>query len=309
MTRLLLRFLPLLSLLALACNRQESPSPDPSVSPLSQGGTGAGGLGGTTRPTECPTDAPGPTMVRLSTPSGAPYCMDRTEVTQSQYVQFMAYAEKHPEVLDFFEGQHSLCQKYPFDLVKRTPGPEDDVYTPCRASLFNPEKYPDNAVVCTSHCAARLYCRWAGKELCGKVEGGPGVWDPQGFPSLGEFENPEKGAWYNACTNGGKTDSPVKDGLESGKCVSVGPQNKTFPTVESQPECHGDVSPFDQVLGLWGGVREWQDFCDGNGCLVGGAIRKDAPDSFEETCKNNVSSDGGPSESVGFRCCLPLATP
>ena len=43
-------------------------------------------------PTECPTGAPGQAMVEFETPGGLRYCMDRTEVTQAHYAEFLAAA-------------------------------------------------------------------------------------------------------------------------------------------------------------------------------------------------------------------------
>ncbi len=37
----------------------------------------------------CPADLPGPAMVALPTPTGGTYCMDSTEVTQGQYLNFV----------------------------------------------------------------------------------------------------------------------------------------------------------------------------------------------------------------------------
>lgn len=135
------------------------------------------------------------------------------------------------------------------------------------------------------------------------------AWDPEASPNPGEsFFDPEVSAWFNACTNAGKSEPPLEGGIESGKCVPTIPQAKTFSTVESQPECHSDVPPFDQVLGLWGGVREWQDFCGESGCSIGGAKPTNTDQSPTQTCKD-MNSRTGPSEDVGFRCCLPLASP
>jgi len=71
-------------LLSVACSDQTE-----SVA-QSDGGRDAGDadtVPGDVEARSCPADLPGPAMVELATPAGARYCIDRTEVTQCQYLQ------------------------------------------------------------------------------------------------------------------------------------------------------------------------------------------------------------------------------
>lgn len=61
---------------------------DPLAASGGAGGTpAAGGAGGGTS-SACASTR-GPNMVEVSTPGGVKYCIDRTEVTQAQYAEFL----------------------------------------------------------------------------------------------------------------------------------------------------------------------------------------------------------------------------
>lgn len=42
----------------------------------------------------CPTDLPGPALVEVATPDGTRYCIDKTEVTQRDYFEFLDAVSK-----------------------------------------------------------------------------------------------------------------------------------------------------------------------------------------------------------------------
>ena len=264
------------------------------TSPAAAGTAGASGTT-TANPKDCPTDLPGPKLVRLATPGGVPYCMDRTEVTQKQYATFIEAAKATPSLKDNVKGQHPIC-KYGFELIVQNAEPTEDTVSDCRGSLYNPEKTGDYPVVCMSHCAARAYCQWAGKELCGAPTGGASDW-----PS---HSSAEKSAWHNACTSGGKHTTAVENGVGAEKCSVLSPNGAGRKSVESESSCHSDTEPFSQILNLGGGVLEWEDSCDASECLVRGAAYLGA--GPVEGC-DLLGSRGGAAETTGFRCCKPLA--
>jgi len=56
----------------------------------SGGVSGKGGTAGVSGASGSCLGLPGPAMVEVATPKGVKYCIDRTEVTQGQYQEFLA---------------------------------------------------------------------------------------------------------------------------------------------------------------------------------------------------------------------------
>jgi len=82
--------------------------------------------------------------------------------------------------------------------------------------------------------------------------------------------------------------------------------------VDAEPACRSDVAPFDGVLGLGGGVLEWENACNNSGCAIRGSITQQDPSDrtqtiVEEACAGEPRAPAGAQESVGFRCCKPLS--
>jgi hypothetical protein len=242
---------------------------------------------------KCPDNLPGPTLVRLTTPKGVPYCMDRTEVKQIDFSAFVAVAEKDPALLHP-AGEPAHCEKG-YKLLPDAPERTDDTGTACPASQYDPERHGDFPQVCVSPCAARACCLWAGKDLCGSTTRKP--------LAVGDRRDPEASAWHNACTNGGKTEVTVPGGFESGACrLSVLPA-----PVDSTPACVGAIAPFDQLLGVGDGVQEWADVSEGVRFYSRGPYEvAGQPGVFDACTEIGGEGGGGPKDRTGFRCCLPL---
>jgi hypothetical protein len=242
---------------------------------------------------KCPDNLPGPALVRLTTPKGVPYCMDRTEVKQIDFSAFVAVAEKDPALLHP-EGEPAHCAKG-YKLLPDAPEGSDDVQIDCSASRYDPEKHPDFPQVCVSPCAARAYCLWAGKDLCGSTTRKP--------LAVADRRDPEASAWHNACTNGGKTEVTDPGGFASGDC------RLPFPPapVGATPKCVGPKAPFNQLLGIGDGVQEWADVSDGVQFYLRGPYVISNDSGVFDACSDiGGAGGGGPRDAVGFRCCLPL---
>lgn len=237
---------------------------------------------------DCP-EGKGTPMVKLSAPNGTPYCIDRTEVTQAQYNEFVE--SKNGDM----SGQDPSCAETNSTYIPTIRYSDDDPMTLCPNSAWNPKEKGDWPVVCMGICDARAYCRWAGKRLCGKVGGGPIKGDD---PSK---LDPNASQWYNACSQGGKLKfamgSPPSSGCAETKSVT-----------ESE-KCHAEEAPYDQILNIGGGVSELEDIeiIPGSVLPRSRAPKVESPsdDAGSFRC-DDVYNGSGYGPSVGFRCCADL---
>lgn len=256
----------------------------PSSSSSSSGGND--GAPADSTPGNPPSDA-----ASAGTDSGAgdmidagPFAIDRHEVTNAQYNQFLGALLG----ADASAYQTSLCTW------------KDSWSRKCTAS----SAAPDDPVSCVDWCDAWTYCKWAGKRLCGKVGGG-GTVNPDN-----DRLDPLKSEWMLACS--GVEDQPYPYGSEADpdRCQTSENADKRDGgrgpvAVGSRAGCQGRLAG---LFDMSGNVSEWEDNCDLNGalpansCVVrGGSFETSAANA---TCrylvgfKRNESSD-----KIGFRCC------
>jgi hypothetical protein len=244
------------------------------------------------QPTDClsascvaDTCACPPGMVTAGQVGGAgSYCIDQTEVTRGEYVQFVA---ANPPQKD------PACAWNKVYIPSLTWPPDQTQYT--------------LPVVYVDWCDASAYCQWKGKHLCGKIGGGT--------VDFGDKSDETKDQWYNACTAQGANPFPYGINYDPAKCY--GKDASAFDGGATEPmgmkdkdgnilsKCQGgQVGLYD----MSGNVKEWEDSCDGQAgdtdqCLVRGgsylsdeaALRCDAPDPEKRTTQ---------APDIGFRCCL-----
>ncbi len=227
--------------------------------------------------TGCPATTQGPELVNVG-----PFCIDSTEVTNSQYNVFVSanapLTLQPPGVCDF------NATYVPFANWPYVAGNDD---------------YP---VADVNWCQAYAFCAWAGKHLCGAIDGGPA--DPGNFAA---FDN----AHYYACSMNGAQNWPYGTTYEQYDCNDVyyDDGGGTVP-VASIGNCEGS---YPNVFDLVGNVEEWQDACQGDGgpndrCFDGtGSFSFPGPDSgifpgcnFEDGDLRSTYDD-----ELGFRCCSP----
>lgn len=222
------------------------------------------------------------------------YSIDATEVGWLAYLQFL---NAIPAV-DSTLPECDSAERWPLD-----PGPWPD-----------PPTFRDDFPVRVTFCAARAYCAWAGKRLCGKISGGA-----NGFYDLAD---PEKSQWYRACSAAGTRRFPYGDDPEAGRCAGdirdVGPHPQCEGAytddsgqprcVRSRPQCEGG---YPGIFDMSGNVAEWEHSCSNRTCRVRGGGWNSRPGAdwnspeAEVFCMEPASADWSVQDQYGFRCCDP----
>jgi formylglycine-generating enzyme required for sulfatase activity len=175
----------------------------------------------------CSGSLPGPTMI-----DGGGFCIDSTEVTQSQYQTFLGAKGTD------FSGQTGFCADRP--------------YAVSGGCAWSPSTTPNVPAVCVDWCKAAAYCKWAGKRLCGKIGGGS--------TPLADFDKPTVDQWHRACTVNGSVYWPYGSSASSTACVTNSVRSSPD-VVKSKATCVGPFAPFDGLFDMSGNVSEWTDSC------------------------------------------------
>jgi len=221
--------------------------------------------------------------VRLQASDGT-YCIDSTEVTNTQYQAFLTSGVM-PQSLALPPGCSGQTDFQPRDstgsVVQFGPGQE----------LF-----PVNNV---SWCDAYAFCAWAGKRLCGQIGGGP--------LAPGQYEwNAAQSQWYNACSKGGTLLYPYGNTYNQMTCGGGGGTASPLENVAFRPGC---VGGYPGIHDLSGNVWEWADVCPGNlptdMCHVYGGSFDGAPGDLACTGWRPWKRTTG-ANNIGFRCCEDL---
>jgi sulfatase modifying factor 1 len=221
----------------------------------------------------CPK-GPGPRMV----PVESGYCIDSTEVTNQQYVDFLNDPNK-PAAAKL----PAACQ-----ANNLQPG-----YPRLPPWTLDPTKldFPINNV---DWCDAYTYCKWAGKRLCGKIGGGSLRPD--------EVTSYAASQWMRACTANGRRAYPYEGSYDPGACDSGNPIDPVkLHAVGTRRSCEGG---YQGLFDMGGNVVEWIDACEAKTCyLVGGSYV--AQPVLETGCQRTpypeVSTEKY--DLAGFRCC------
>lgn len=273
-------------------------------------------------------------MVVVSRTNGKAYCIDQTEVTKAQYFKFLE--SPWNEATD----QVAACAP-PVNSTFQPKGAWPPATSPPKnlsgnlGHAFNlslPVHY-------VNWCDAHAYCRWAGKQLCGNVEGADVAFD--------KFNDATQDAWFNACSGEGTLTFPYGSNFIATKCNGAiyspdggaydGEENGPGGPVASQRNGYGFTDNGDygihqvnngdvdgkytavEFRGCMGGsnflyhmsgnVAEWEDSCDGSGnCRIRGGSFAAANDPDKLRCGADrvlprVPSDPELLADVGFRCC------
>ena len=216
------------------------------------------------------------------------FCIDRHEVTQSAYVQFLASVGDTRSI-----EQPPACA---FN-TSLTHTPDDSC-----PSFTTGSELP---IFCVDWCDAHAFCKWSSKRLCGKIGGGS-------LTPLGANVNQDE--WYFACSRGYQRDYPYGTKSEVGYC-NIPEENTPTPDddndkaiVESYTKCEGG---FDNLFDMQGNVAEWSDWCESAGDGTGAeACRLRGGNTFGTaeywSCNNLVEQEPrnlADRREAGFRCC------
>jgi formylglycine-generating enzyme len=226
----------------------------------------------------------GPTGVVVG---DAGYCIDRTEVTVGQYREFLT-------------ARAGDTSDQPPECAWNT------TFVP----RYGMRPVADNlsAIAWIDYCDARAFCAWAGKRLCGAIQG----------PRLRveETNDPSRSAWYHACSHDddGQHIYPYGNTYDPNACAGEGLESADGGAMPagSLATCEGG---YPGIFDLSGGLREWEDACEpfdassvdaavALRCRQRGGAYYDVP----EVLKCNHPADAPADDQnggVGFRCCSP----
>jgi formylglycine-generating enzyme required for sulfatase activity len=266
---------------------------------------------------------------------GGSYCIDEIEVTKAQYDKFLAagvlITDQDPVCKPPTNGNFEPRAGWPPQVAPPY------IQTPNAGKAFNmalPVHYVD-------WCDAFAYCKWANKQLCGAITGGPVAFD--------KANQADAGAWYNACSGQGNRTWPYSTQFEKTKCnggeglrldagaggplpqfngygfgganqdlgihyTNNGDDKGNYSIIEFAG-CTGGVSG---LYHMSGNVAEWEDSCDGtlptSQCRVRGGSYTANDDQDKLRCAAErteqrvppppSAGETDPLADIGFRCCL-----
>ncbi|HEY2511680.1 MAG TPA: SUMF1/EgtB/PvdO family nonheme iron enzyme [Polyangiaceae bacterium] len=225
----------------------------------------------------CPC-LPGPAMVSIGS-----FCIDSTEVTVGQYTDFLSAAGGN------LPPQPDSCSQWNSSLLPQG---------------WPPSGATDLPIGNANWCQAYMYCEWAGKHLCGALDGGSA--DPNQWGTATESQ------WYKACSHNGDGlhTYPYGNTYDPARCN--GTDYDAGGALPALASCAGgyDGGLFD----MSGNLLEWEDSCDTNGDDAGPPL---GHANFCHTRGGSYSDNSGglrcdegvlytresPAANVGFRCC------
>lgn len=214
--------------------------------------------------------------MQLIPAGGEAYCIDSTEVTQSRYQAFLSAGPDPGMQIAACTGNSSFMPT-------------------CN---FTPVPTPSKPVVCVDWCDAYAFCALVGKRLCGKIGGGAS--------SVGSAGDEGQSQWYRACSEAGTLLYPYGNLYQGEWCNGLDSPLTGPVDTALLAQC---VGGYPGIFDMSGNAREWEDACDGSGCLQrgGGWLDSDASSPHSLRCDSDgVESRMEASSEVGFRCCADL---
>lgn len=228
------------------------------------GDAGGDGAGGDVVAIRCPATTEGPTMV----PAGS-YCIDATEVSVAHYRRFVE-AGVPPQT------DARCASNTSYGLATRC----------CSPDAGEP---PPDVPAMVGYCDAVAFCAWAGKRLCGAIDGGSLAVDGGGERSSNQ--------WLQACTGAEGRVYPYGNDLDVDACAAISVYPRVgygeydgIPAIGTHPRCEG---AYPGLFDMVGNGPEWIDECDEHGCVAYGV----------GNCR--TFSAALIDVAYSFRCCAP----
>jgi len=236
----------------------------------------------------------GPAMVFVPTSSGG-FCIDSTEVTTTDYAEFVTAVGLGAPVAAPADG---VCQ-WNTSVVPMNNGSYN-----CTPDWTDSQMHPNRPIACIDWCDAYAYCAWAGKRMCGAIDGG--------VLAFASVINPTNQA-YVACSKNATQTFPYGSTYVKGNC-------NTKDLYEGGTPMVGDVGSFTSCVGgfpglydMAGNVEEWLDSCNvqneggaNDNCHENADSFNYVPSQGYAHCDNTDSDYRNlRSWDIGIRCCSP----
>jgi len=195
------------------------------------------------------------------------FCIDSTEVTVAQYTDFLAAKAGDTS------GEPPGCES-------------NNSFTPEMG--WPPSGPPSQAIVGVNWCDAYMYCAWAGKRLCGAIDGGSSV------PA--QWNNATVSQWFKACSRNADGLHVYPYGLTYDASACNGSDYDAHGPLPSLSSCQGG---YPGIFDMSGNVIEWEDSCQ--------LSNPDAGPGPSDCC--NIRGGGFGQIGDQLRCDLDLCTP
>jgi len=250
-----------------------SPPADDAAGSDAAGVPGTGDSGAPSSPPACVATG-GPSLVKL-----ANFCIDSTEVTNDQYQSFLSASP----------------------ALTLAPSPACSYKTSFAPSSAIPSGKGSEPVVWVDWCDAYAFCNWAGKHLCGAIQGGSS--------SEANAANPLVDEWYVACSMDGADVYPYGGSTYvAGKCNDSEAKTGSLRGVGTFPGC---VGGYPGIYDMNGNAYEWEDACAvavgaSDSCVIRGGAFDFSGTGYGgcNTYFNDYTVERSDTyDDTGFRCC------
>jgi hypothetical protein len=216
-------------------------------------------------------------MVVAPAAGGGRYCIDAHEVTAGDYYKFWSTGPST-------SGQPAECAW-------------NSNWTP--SAIWPPVAGEPKPVRWVDWCDAYGYCKFAKKELCGKIGGGANA------PSGDAFKDAAKSAWYNACSAQGTNAFPNPNDTVFDNVKCNGKSVNTDVWATNKNTCVGGVAG---LYDMSGNVEEWENSCEtatgeNDNCHARGGAWDTGEETWLRCDADTTRARNYQAQDLGFRCC------
>jgi formylglycine-generating enzyme len=245
-------------------------------------------------PTDTTPQSRGPRCIPVGNDAGISFCIDETEVTDTQYRAMLD---------DLADGGSPTL-----DALNATLPPTGCTTFPTVVALYpssGPPAKDDFPVVNVGWCQAHVFCAWAGKHMCGAMGGGAGDQSTRQDPAASE--------WFFACSQNGTQNYPYGGAAgqcfvcnDNANCDAGADATPAITPIESWPSCKGSYGVYD----LTGNVSEWENSYQLDAAITSryASVRGGSfVTNYGDGCRYDHGTDWGNASLgdiwTGIRCC------